>query len=88
MWYEKGVQQIGQTEIHNTMRQTNPQILVSTANDIINFLLNSAYIKLMKDTSKVHEQVENERGKYTSGKYLILIRRRLAWLCLSTKNSL
>ena len=87
MWYEKGVQQIGQTEIHNTMIQTNPRILVSTANDI-NFPLNSAYIKLMKDISKVHEQDENEKGKYTSGKYLILIKRRLAWLCLSTKNSL
>lgn len=58
MWYEKGVQQIGQTEIHNTMIQTNPRILVSTANDIINFILNSAYIKLMKDISKVHEQAE------------------------------
>jgi len=30
----------------------------------------------MKDISKVHEQVENERGKYTLGKYLILIGRR------------
>ena len=58
MWYEKGVQQIGQTEIHNTMIQTNPRILVSTANDIINFILNSAYIKLMRDISKVHEQAE------------------------------
>lgn len=54
---------------------------------MINFPLNSTYIKLMKDISKVHEQVENERGKYTSGKYVLLIRRRLSWLCLSNKNS-
>lgn len=76
MWYEKGVQQIGQRKIHSTMIETNPWIQVSTASDIINFLLNSTYTKLMKDISKVHEQVENERGKYTLGKYLIRIRRR------------
>lgn len=69
------------------MVETHAWILSSTANDMINFPLNSTYIKLMKDISKVHEQVENERGKYTSGKYVLLIRRRLSWLCLSNKNS-
>lgn len=62
-WHEKGVQQIGQVEIHNAMVETNPWILASTANDMITFPSNSTCIKLMKDISKVQEQVENERGK-------------------------
>lgn len=41
----------------------NPWILASTANDMITFLQILPYIKLMKDISKVQEQVENERGK-------------------------
>ena len=52
------------------MIETNPQILVIAVNEIIIFLLNSTYVKLTRDVSKVHEQVENKRlGKVTSGKY-------------------
>lgn len=54
---KKGVQQIGQVEIHNAMVETNPWILASTANDMITFL--KFYLhKVDERYTKVQEQVE------------------------------
>lgn len=56
------------------MRETNPQILVVTVNEIINFLLNftclESKIREIYLKQKVHEWVKNlKMRKYTAGKY-------------------